>query len=205
MGLYAKYCLPTIVNLACNSSPIMRQREKIVPIASGVVLEVGIGSGLNLSFLDSSKVEQVYGLDPSIELIKIAEKAASTVDFDVTFLNYPGEEIPLENKSVDSVLLTYTLCTIPNAEKALTEIRRVLKPDGELIFSEHGLAPDFNVQRWQNRFEKIWKKLGGGCHLNRPIPQLIEHGGFIIQRMESMYLPGWKPANYNYWGIAVLG
>jgi ubiquinone/menaquinone biosynthesis C-methylase UbiE len=203
MGLYGRYILPKVVHLTCGMKPIMRQRQKVVPLARGRVLEVGIGSGLNLPFYDKSKVTRVYGLDPSPEMIRMARKRAHAAPFDIEFIGAPVEEITLEDGSIDTVVVTYTLCTIPEAEPALRQMARVLKPQGELIFCEHGLAPDAGVRRWQDRMTPIWKRLGGGCHLNRDIPQLIARGGFRIRSLETMYLPGWRPATFNYWGVAV--
>jgi len=203
MGLYSKYVLPTVVHLACGSKPAMRQREKVVPRARGRVLEVGIGSGLNLSFYDPAKVTKVWGLDPSPEMTRRARRAARSVRFEVEFIESPGDEIPLEQHSVDTVLVTYTLCTIPDTLLALRQMGRVLRPGGELIFCEHGAAPDAKVRRWQDRLDPLWQRLGGGCRLNRPIPSLIEAGGFRIESLDTMYLPGWRPASFNYWGTAV--
>lgn len=202
MGLYSKYILPKVVHLACSTKPTMRQREKVVPLAKGHVLEIGIGSGLNLPYYDVSKVTKLWALDPSPEMTKLAERAARSVHFDVEFIDLPGEEIPLENNSVDTVLITYTLCTIPDTQPALREMARVLRAGGELVFCEHGAAPDSSVRRWQDRVNPIWRRLGGGCHLNRAIPDLIGQGGFRISRMETMYIPGWRPACFNYWGTA---
>ncbi len=202
MRLYSKYILPKVVHLTCSIKPAMRQREKVVPLARGRVLEIGIGSGLNLPYYDASKVTKLWGLDPSPEMTRMAEKAARSVRFDVEFIGLPGEEIPLEDDSVDTVLMTYTLCTIPDTEQALRQMARVLKPGGELIFCEHGAAPDPSVRRWQDRLTPIWKRFGGGCHLNRAIPNLITQGGFRINEIHTMYLPGWRPATFNYWGSA---
>ncbi len=202
MGLYSKYILPKVVHLTCSMKPNMRQREKVVPLARGRVVEIGIGSGLNLPFYDASKVTRLWGLEPSPEMTRMAEKAARSVRFDVEFIGLPGEEIPLEDDSVDTVLMTYTLCTILDTEPALRQMARVLKPGGELIFCEHGAAPDPSVRRWQDRMNPIWKRLGGGCHLNRAIPNLIQQGGFRINEIHNMYLPGWRPASFNYWGSA---
>jgi ubiquinone/menaquinone biosynthesis C-methylase UbiE len=203
MGLYSKYILPTVVHFTCSLKPTMRQREKIIPLASGCILEVGIGSGLNLPYYDASRVTKLWGLDPAPEMTRMAREQAQSVDFDVEFIGLPGEEIPLEDGSVDTVVITYTLCTIPDTAVALGQMRRVLKPGGELIFCEHGAAPDANVRRWQDRINPVWRRFGGGCHLNRAIPELIEQGGFRIERMDTMYIPGWRPASYNYWGSAV--
>lgn len=203
MGLYSRYILPKVVHFTCGLKPSMRQREKVVPRARGRVLEVGIGSGLNLPFYDPANVTKVWGLDPSPEMTHMAERIAHAVRFDVEFISLPGDEIPLADDSVDTVLVTYTLCTIPETILALRQMRRVLRSDGELIFCEHGAAPDANVRRWQNRLTPLWRRLGGGCHLNRPIPALIEAGGFRITSLDTMYIPGWRPASFNYWGTAV--
>ncbi len=203
MGLYDKFILPKMTEFLCSGKSIMYQRKKIVPLAKGRVLEVGIGSGLNLQFYDSSKVERIWGLDPSDQMRKMAEERVKDTPFEVEFINLSSAEIPLELKTVNTVLVTFTLCTIPNVVQALREMRRVLVPGGELIFCEHGLAPDKKTRRWQNRMNPIWKQIGGGCHLNRPIPNLIEQGGFKIKNIETMYIPGWKPASFNYWGSAV--
>jgi ubiquinone/menaquinone biosynthesis C-methylase UbiE len=202
LGLYSKYILPKLVHLTCSSKPIMRQREKIVPVAQGRVLEVGIGSGLNLPYYDVGKVTKLWGLDPSPEMRTMAENAARSVPFSVELIELLGEEIPLEDDSVDTVLITYTLCTIPDVEPALRGMARVLRPGGSLLFCEHGAAPEDSVRRWQDRINPIWRRLGGGCNLNRAIPDLIERGGFRITGMETMYIPGWRPASFNYWGTA---
>lgn len=203
MGLYDKYVLPRVVDFACRTKPTMRQRQKLVPLARGRVLEVGIGSGLNLPFYDDGNVTEVVGVDPSQEMIAMAAKAAEAVPFDVTFVPAGSEDIPLDSGSCDTVVMTYTLCTIPESRPALREMARVLKPGGRLLFCEHGLAPDRNVRRWQNRINPVWRRLGGGCHLNRDIPKLIGNGGFAIEGMATMYLPGWRPATFNYWGSAI--
>lgn len=202
MGLYGKYVLPRVVHLACSARPNMRQREKLVPLASGRVLEIGMGSGLNLPFYDARRVTKVWGLEPSPEMSKMASAAVEAVAFDVEFVSAGGEQIPLDSESFDTVLMTFTLCTIPDAERALREIARVLKRGGQLLFCEHGAAPDAGVRRWQNRINPLWRRLAGGCHLNRDIPGLIRRGGFEITRMDTMYIPGWRPASFNYWGAA---
>jgi ubiquinone/menaquinone biosynthesis C-methylase UbiE len=180
----------------------MRQREKVVPLAHGQVLEIGLGSGLNLPYYDTNKVSKLWGLDPSPQMHKMAEKSAQSVGFDVEFIALSAEEIPLETDCVDTVLVTYTLCTIPDLDSALQEMARVLRPGGELIFCEHGVAPDASIRRWQNCINPVWKRIGGGCNLNRDIPRLIEQGGFRIKGMNARYIPGWRPACFNYWGTA---
>lgn len=202
MRIYEKYVLPRLVHCACGQRPAMRQREKIVPLAVGSVLEIGIGSGLNIPFYDAQKVEHLWGLDPSGEMWSIAQKSAHRHHIDIDFIQSGAESIPLDTHSIDTVVMTFTMCTIPDVAAALNETRRVLKPGGTLLFCEHGLAPDASIERWQNRINPLWSKLAGGCNLNRPIPALLEQSGFISGDMQTMYLPGWKPATFNYWGTA---
>jgi ubiquinone/menaquinone biosynthesis C-methylase UbiE len=202
MGIYDKYLLPKLVHFTCGQNPSMRQREKVVPLAKGRVLEIGIGSGLNIPFYDAQKVEHLWGLDPSAEMWSIAQKNAAEHHLDAEFIQSGAESIPLDNNSADTVLMTFTMCTIPDVSAALDEIRRVLKPTGRLIFCEHGKAPDESVQRWQNRFNPVWRMLAGGCNLNRSIPDLLAQSGYKSDDMQTMYLPGWKPATFNYWGTA---
>lgn len=203
MGLYEKYFLPRFINCACGTKPIMKQREKVIPRAIGTVLEIGIGTGLNLPLYDSSRVNKVIGLDPSEESWRLAGQRAAHLEFPVEFIGLPGEEIPLDNASVDTVMVTFALCTIPDPIAALQGMRRVLKPGGELIFCEHGLAPDASVRRWQDRINPLWRKMAGGCNLNRNIPSLLEDGGFAVADMETGYLPSSpKFASFNYWGSA---
>ena len=202
MGLYEKYVLPKFLDFAMRQPPIMRQRAKVVPKASGETLEIGIGSGLNLEFYETSAVTKLWGLDPSMELRVLAAARAAEAGIDVEFVGLSGEDIPLEDASVDSVVTTYTLCTIPDPVKALKEMRRVLRPTGQLIFTEHGLAPDASVVRWQNRMNSMWGKFSGGCNVNRDVPTMLTDGGFASQSIETMYLPGPRPLTFNYWGTA---
>ena len=202
MGFYDKYILPKFLNCACGSKPINYQREKIVPLAEGIVLDIGIGSGLNIPYYDKSKIDYLYGLDPSFELLKLARTVAKK-HIEIDFLECGAEAIPLPNDSIDTVVITYTLCTIPDIQLSNKEIKRVLKPNGKLLFCEHGLAPDINVAKWQKRINPIWNKIAGGCNLNRDIPKLIRSSGLKISNMEEMYLPSTpKFAGYNYWGVA---
>ncbi len=203
MGLYHRFVLPRAVHWACGLNTHMRQRAKVVPLARGRVLEVGAGSGLNLAFYDPSKVTKVWALEPSVPLTRMARRAPRAAELDVEFIGLPGEEIPLADGSVDTVVVTYTLCTIPDVGAALRHMRRVLRPGGQLLFCEHGAAPDESVRRWQDRLNPVWRPLAGGCNLNRPVPALIEAAGFRITRLDTMYLPGWRPAAFNSWGMAV--
>lgn len=203
MSLYDKYILPKVLNCTCGSKPISYQRKKVVPLAKGKILDIGIGSGLNIPFYDLSRIDKIYGLDPSSELIKIAKKMAVKKNISIEFLLCGAEDIPLPNNSIDTVLITYSMCTIPEVLKANYEMLRVLKPDGRLIFCEHGLAPDKSVAKWQKRINPVWGKIAGGCNLDRDIPDLISSSGFKILSIEEMYLPSTpKFAGYNYWGIA---
>ncbi|MFW6027890.1 MAG: class I SAM-dependent methyltransferase, partial [bacterium] len=173
MGFYQRFCVPMVIDFACGLKPIRKQREKVVPKAEGRILEVGIGSGLNLPWYDPAKVERVFGLEPDPYIRKRAEKRVKTVPFEVEFLDLPGEEIPLADKSVDTVLITYTLCTIPGWQAALHQMRRVLKPGGRMLFCEHSRAPDPGVAKWQDRLNPIWRPIAGGCNMNRPMTDMI--------------------------------
>ena len=201
MSFYENHVLPHVIHLACGTKPILKQREKVVPQAEGRILEIGMGSGINLPYYNPAKVEKLWGLEPSLGMRKKAEPRLQQAPFDVEWLGLKSEEIPLDNNSVDTIVLTYTLCTIPDWLVAVQQMRRVLKPGGKLLFSEHGKAPDENVQRWQNRVNPIWKKIAGGCHLNRAIPTLLQEGGFKLGKVDTMYLPATpKIAGYTYWG-----
>jgi ubiquinone/menaquinone biosynthesis C-methylase UbiE len=202
MSFYDDRVLPHIINFACSAKPNQKQREKVVPLAEGDVLEIGFGSGLNLPFYDSSKVRKIWGLEPSEGMRRKAQAMLNESELDVELIDLPGESIPLESNSVDTVLVTYSLCTIPDALAALEGMRRVLKPGGSLIYCEHGIAPDENVRRWQNRMDSAWGRISGGCHMNRDIPDLITQSGFEITNDERMYIPGVKALCYNFWGQA---
>ncbi len=202
MSIYERYCLPHLLNLACNLRAVQQQRKKIVPLAKGKVLEVGMGTGLNIPYYDSDKIDFIWGLEPSEGMRKKAQSVIKKAPFEIRWLGVAGEEIPLEDNSVDSIVLTYTLCTIPDWYAALQQMSRVLKQDGSLIFCEHGEAPTENIRRWQKRVNPLWNRVAGGCNLNRPIPYLIEEGGFTIQKMDSQYIDGPKIAAFNYWGTA---
>lgn len=203
MGLYEKYFLPKLISCACGAKPIMRQRAKVVPLAHGRVLEIGSGAGHNIPYYDGAKVDMLYALEPSDEMRALAADRVSKAPFKVEFIDLPGENIPLEDKSVDTVVTTFTLCTIPDTLTALRGMLRVLRPDGQLLFCEHGIAPDAPVAAWQNRINPFWKPIGGGCNINRAIPALIEAAGFKIHDLQTMYLPGTpRIMAYNYWGSA---
>lgn len=202
MSLYDRIILPILIRLACGVKPISRQRGLIIPLARGRVLEVGVGSGLNFPYYVPERIEKVWGLDPSADIRAYAEREAKRLPFETEFLAHSGESIPLEDETVDTVVVTYTLCTIPDVRLALAEMRRVLKPEGRLLFCEHGEAPDPSVRRWQHRLTPVWKRVAGGCHLNRPVARLIESQGFRLTSLETEYLPGPRPMTFTYRGVA---
>ena len=202
MGLYERHVLPRVINVACSGSDDDRQRRRVVPAATGRVLEVGMGPVLNLAHYDTSQVELVWGLEPNTAMRSLADDRIAASGLDVRWLDLPGEEVPLDDASVDTVVLTYTLCTIADWERALNQMRRVLRPGGELLFCEHGEAPDDAVQAWQRRVEPVWKRLAGGCHITRRIPDLLGQGGFGIDDLDEGYQPGPKISGYQYWGRA---
>jgi ubiquinone/menaquinone biosynthesis C-methylase UbiE len=202
MAFYAKHVLPHFIDLAMRNKDTKRVRADWVPHARGDVLEVGIGSGLNLPFY-SAEVYRVYGVEPSAELQKMARKRMASQATRVEFLSQSAEEdVPLSDKSIDTVVMTWTLCSIPDPLKALRQMKRVLKPDGRLIFIEHGRAPDSGVAAWQDRLTPVWKRIGGGCHLNRKIDDLLVAAGFQITELKTYYLPGPRPMTYTYQGFA---
>ncbi|MGM0575432.1 MAG: class I SAM-dependent methyltransferase [Myxococcota bacterium] len=203
MSFWERHVLPHLVIAACTASSITRQRLKVVPHAEGRVLEVGVGSGLNLPWYDPMRVERVDAIDPSHALVAQAMIEARRAPVHVEILPTKAEILPWEGGTFDTIVMTYALCTIPEPVRALQEMRRVLRAGGRLLFSEHGRAPDRRVRTWQERVTPAWSRLGGGCHLDRDIPGLLRAGGFRIVHLESRYLPGWKVVNYHYQGVAV--
>lgn len=201
MNFYSDHVLPHVINLSMRNRELRPYRERVISHAAGRVLEIGIGSGLNLPFY-GSQVQEILGLEPSARLSAMAQRLAEQSNAPTTLVAGSAESIPLENASIDTVVTTWTLCSIPDAARALAEIRRVLKPSGQLLFVEHGLAPENNVRRWQNRLTPVWKKIGGGCRLNRPISALIESAGFNIRQIEKGYMKGPKPMTFMYEGRA---
>ena len=204
MSFYNDRVLPRLLSLAMRNKDLEAYRRRLVPAAEGRVLEVGIGSGLNLPFYGPGVVE-VVGLDPSAPLLRMAGEQAVSNEMTVRMLEGSAEAIPLEDASFDTVLTTWTLCSVPDAGGALAEIRRVLKPAGHLLFVEHGSAPDAGVARWQNRLTPVWRPIAGGCHLNRPIEALIRRAGFGIPDLHAGYMAGPKPFTFMYEGRASKG
>ena len=201
-GWYDRHLLPYLVDLACGLRAVRRQRRKVVPLARGKVLEVGIGTGLNLEHYDTARVDQVVGLDPGLEMHPLARKRARQAGLTVELVGLSAEQLPFDAHTFDTVLVTYALCTIPDPHAALVEIRRVLKRGGLLIFCEHGLAPDPSVRRWQQRLTPLWTRVAGGCHLDRDVPALLADAGFQCRDLQALYLPGPRVLTFNYWGTA---
>lgn len=202
MGVYARYVFPRILDFVMRQEPVRLQREKVVPRARGDVLELGVGSGLNLPHYDRAHIIRLRAIDPSPDLQRLARQRAEAAGIDVELLTASAEEIPLPDASVDTVVITYTLCSIPAVERALTEMRRVLRPDGTVLFSEHGRAPDLAVARWQDRLNPIWRHISSGCNMNRPIADLLRDAGFALPELETAYLPGPHVLTFTYWGRA---
>jgi ubiquinone/menaquinone biosynthesis C-methylase UbiE len=204
MSLFQNRVVPHLIHLAMSDRKLVPYRKRVLSSARGRVLEIGIGSGMNVP-LYAAPVQEVIGLDPAPRLIAMAQRALSRSSLPVEIIEGSAEAIPLDRHSVDTVVTTWTLCSIPRVAVALNEMRRVLKPSGELLFVEHGLAPEASIRRWQDRLTPVWKCLGGGCHLNRPIRQLIEDAGFSISQLDTGYMKGpkpMKPMTFMYEGRA---
>jgi ubiquinone/menaquinone biosynthesis C-methylase UbiE len=202
MGFYNRWILPQVIELTMRQKNFGPFRERTAGAAHGRVLEIGIGSGLNLASYRPS-IETVYGVDPSAELLAKASERVANVGFPVHLLKASSEKLPLEDQSFDTVVMTFTLCSIPDVGAALLEIRRVLKSEGELLFAEHGRAPDPDVIRWQDRITPVWKRIGGGCHLNRKVDDLIQAAGFRLERLSAGYQKfAPRPFSFFYEGTA---
>jgi ubiquinone/menaquinone biosynthesis C-methylase UbiE len=201
MGFYQNQIIPLLIDLTMRQRNLAAYRSRVVPAAGGRVLEIGIGSGLNLPFY-SRNAKHVIGLDPSPKLLSMARRNLRPNLSPVELIEGSAEAIPLDNGSVDTVVTTWTLCSIPDAGRALSEMYRVLNTAGRLLFVEHGRAPEPNVCWWQDHLTPVWKRLGGGCHLNRAIKMLIEDAGFRFERCETGYMRGPKPMTFMYEGSA---
>lgn len=204
MSFYGTHVLPALTDLAMRNKAARAERARWVPVAAGAVLEVGAGSGLNFEYY-GNRVQTVYALEPSAELRDKAAPRARRAHVPIRFLEARAEAIPLPDGTVDTVVTTWTLCTIAEPAQALREIRRVLKRDGRLVFVEHGRAPDPRVVRWQDRLTPVWRKITGGCHLNRPIGAMIDDGGFDVADIECGYARGPRIGSYLYRGVARPG
>lgn len=199
---YERRVLPYLLDFACGMSPIANQRREVIPRAAGRVLEVGIGTGLNMPFYDRAKVQSLVGVDPSQQMHALARRRSERVGLPVDLRLLSAEQLPLESGSFDCVVCTYTLCSVPDPLAALAEMRRVLRPGGKLLFAEHGLAPDQGVARWQFRLEPMWSRIAGGCHLTRDVPRLLREAGFHAS-VDACYVARPKVFSYNFWGEAV--
>lgn len=202
MAFYRDVLLPRLCHLSMRNRRLLPYRQRTIGLAEGKVLEIGVGSGLNLPFY-RAPVREILALEPAPRLIAMARQAAESSAVPVTFIEASAEAIPIDDNSIDTVVMTWTLCSIPQAMDAIAEMRRVLRPGGRLVFVEHGLAPDKGVRWWQDRLTPAWRCLSGGCHLNRPIRNLIEAGGFSVDRLETGYMPGPKPLAFIYEGSAL--
>jgi len=199
---YERHVLPHIIHFACGTKPIRKQRMKIIPQAHGRVMEVGMGTGLNLPFYDRLRVKSIVAVDPALRMHRLALKQVQACGIAVELVGLSAERLPLEDASFDTIVSTYTLCTIPDPLAALLEMRRVLSPGGKLLFSEHGRSPDAHIHKWQTRIQPYWGKFSGGCMLDRDIPALLVAAGFRPE-VQSRYIPGPKILSYHYWGEAM--
>ena len=201
MGFYENWILPPILDLVMQQKQLVSYRRTVVGAARGKVLEIGAGSGLNFSFY-GDRVERVFALDPSPRLLGFARGRASEATPPIELILGSATAIPLTDDSIDTVVMTWTLCSIPDAPAALAEMRRVLKREGELLFVEHGLAPDPTVERWQHRLTPAWRHIAGGCHLDRRMDELIQSAGFDLKQLQTGYAPGPRPMAFMYEGCA---
>ena len=201
MGFYRDQIIPWLIHLSMRQPRLTPYRSRVVSAASGRVLEIGIGSGLNLPFY-GNKVSELIGLDPSAKLLDMIRRAGGWRSAPLALIEGTAEAIPLEGRSVDTVVTTWTMCTIPEVRRALQEMCRVLRPGGCLIFVEHGRAPEPRVRWWQDRLDPAWTRLAGGCHVNRAVAELIESAGFRIERLETGYMRGPRPMTFMYEGSA---
>lgn len=197
---YRERILPHLIHFAMRSAALAPYRARLLAHAKGRVLEIGIGSGLNLAFYPPA-VDELLGLEPSGRLAGMARDAAAASRFPVTVLRGNAEQIPIDDDVIDAVVTTWTLCSVADVGQGLAEIRRVLKPGGQLLFVEHGVAPQRHICTWQRRLTPLWKRVSGGCHLDRPITGLIEEAGFGIEALNTGYMPGPKLATFIYEGI----
>jgi len=200
-NVYERYVLPRLLDRAMQRKTDMAERARLVPRATGTVLEIGAGSGLNLPFYGAA-VERLYAVDPSVEFWVMAKPRLAKVRFPVEFLPASAEQIPLRDSSVDTIVSTWTLCSVPDPDRALREMRRVMRPSGIFIFVEHGRAPDHRVEAWQNWLNPIWTRIAGGCNLNRSVDRLIERAGFQIIEIERGYKGSPRPLTFTYKGLA---
>jgi ubiquinone/menaquinone biosynthesis C-methylase UbiE len=203
MSFYRERVLPRLVHMSMRQETFVPYRRRAVAHARGRVLEIGVGSGLNLPLYEAAT--HVIGLEPSVRLLAMARDVVAGLGRSIELVEGVAEVIPLPDQSIDTVVSTWTMCSIPDVMRALTEMRRVLKPEGHLVFAEHGRSSDHRVVRWQDGLTPVWKRIGGGCHLNRPIDQLIQGAGFRVEQMQTGYMTGPRPMTFMYEGIARPG
>ncbi len=203
MSLYETYVLPRLLDFCCGTEGFQNKRSQIVPLAYGRILEIGIGSGLNFDHYNFQRVEEIIGVDPAVSSVAMARSRASQYNSKISFIESSAESIDLPSSSFDCVVIGYSLCTIPDPLKALAEARRLLKPEGSLLFMEHGLAPEANIQKWQRRLTPAWKRIGGGCNLDRNIEELIKLSGFKFEQLTKKYIKGPRVATFQYCGKAM--
>jgi ubiquinone/menaquinone biosynthesis C-methylase UbiE len=201
MGVYERYILPRIINCTMQNRMVAEERNNIVPLAAGTVLEIGIGSALNVPHY-GVEVGHLVGVDPSRELWKLGAGRARQARFPVRFVRASAERLPFRDGVFDTAVMTWTLCSIPDPVAALREAARTLKRGGRLLFIEHGRSPQRRVQAWQDRLTPIWRRVAGGCHLNRAIDALIRQAGFAVDDLETGYTRGPRPFTYRYRGVA---
>jgi len=201
VGFFRRFVFPRVIDFVMDNKDTAARRAELIPRATGSVLEVGIGSGLNLPFY-SAAVTHLRGIDPSPELLAMVRKRLDAVHFPVELVCHSAEQIPVDTGSIDTVVTTWTLCSIGDPVKALREMRRVLKPGGRLLFVEHGFSRDPGVQMWQRRINPVWSRISGGCNVDRKIDELIRAGGFDITQLRTSYLPGPRFMTHTFEGSA---
>lgn len=201
---YDAHVVPRLIRCACSSPGIMGLRKQVVPLARGRVFEIGCGGGINQSFYDAARIDSYAGIDPSPKGLEFAHQSAATKGWQADLRQGMGEAIPFDDESFDTVVCTYTLCSVSDPQQTLAELRRILIPGGQLLFAEHGKAPDASVRKWQGRIEPVWKRIGGGCHLTRPIGAAIKQGGFTLKPIGEGYMPKTpRWAGWMEWGVAL--
>ena len=201
MNWYDQHVLPWLIDTACGLPMVQTKRRQLVPQASGRVLEIGMGTGRNLPFYDRARLTQLVGVDPALQMHRLARRRSARAGIDVELVGLSAERLPLPDDSFDTVVCTYTLCSIPDPAAALHEVRRVLKPGGRFLFCEHGRSSEPGVARWQSRLQPVWQALAGGCHLDRDVPALLREAG-LRARLEQGYVSGPRVLTYHYWGEA---
>lgn len=200
---YDANVVPKVIGCACGMGQVMKRRAKVVPLAKGDVFELGCGCGINQEFYDVAAVTSYAGIDPHEGMLATAREAAAKKGWSVEMRQGVGEAIPFGDDSFDTAVCTFTLCSVQEPARVLSEMRRILRPGGQVLFLEHGRAPDANVAKWQDRIEPVWKHLAGGCHLTRPISAAFAKAGFEVDQLGKGYMPKTpRWAMWNEWGAA---